>query len=86
MRSPEHYIIGWTGDQVTYYLSADKYTKVTVRPSGNEPVLKYYVQHWSNVSSGDLDSVRTSVDTLAESLEKDIMDYTGILTHSVQVR
>lgn len=86
MRAPDKYIIGWTGDQITYELSIDGRTKVTARPSGNEPVMKFYVQHRALVPAGKLNDVRSMVDALAEKLEKDILEQTDLLAESIAVR
>lgn len=72
LRHPDKYKVGRTGDQITFILSEDHRTKVTVRPSGTEPKVKYYIQHFEKVG-GNLDEVRRRVDQKAQELEKEIV-------------
>ena len=73
LRDPVIYQIGKTGDQLTFVLSEDERTRVTVRPSGTEPTIKYYVQHYRLADSDDLSRVKSAVDTEAQSMTKDIV-------------
>lgn len=72
---PERYKVGATGDQISFMLSKDARTRVTVRPSGTEPKLKYYIQHYQKVISS-LPNTKHEVDKTAEELEKAILEYT----------
>lgn len=72
-RNSAKYAVGKTGDQITFILSADKRTRVSVRPSGTEPIIKYYVQHYQTVGSNDLDKIRAATDAEAENIMKDIV-------------
>ena len=67
-RIPENYKCGATGDQLTFILSADEKTRVTARPSGTEPKMKYYVQHQEKVSI-DLAETKQRVDDDAKKIE-----------------
>lgn len=68
----ENYKTGVTGDQLTFVLSGDERVRVTVRPSGTEPKIKYYIQNYGEVS-GDLGNVKKRVDQIAYALEKAIL-------------
>lgn len=62
-----------TGEKVNilvFTFSAAGHTRVIVRPSGTEPMIKYYV----SVSSVDLGGTRISIDSLAESMLADMID------------
>lgn len=69
----QNYKTGATGDQLTFVLSSDERTRVTVRPSGTEPKIKYYIQHFGKVE-GDLETVRREVDKVAKGLEEAILN------------
>ena len=71
-RNPETYVPGWTGDQLAYYLSEDKLSKIVVRPSGTEPVAKVYIQYFSEVR-GNLAEVKQRVDKQVADLERDFV-------------
>ncbi len=73
---PQNYKVGATGDQVTFILGKDERTRVTVRPSGTEPKLKYYIQHYQKVTSS-LARTKHEVDNITEELEKAILEYTA---------
>lgn len=51
-RTEDKYIVGKTGDQITFVFSDDERTKVTVRPSGTEPIAKIYIQHYGKNREG----------------------------------
>lgn len=72
---PKSYKVGTTGDQISFILSRDGRTRVTVRPSGTEPKLKYYIQHYQKVTSS-LTTTKRQVDGVAEELERAIVEYT----------
>ena len=74
LRSPGRYRMGGSSDVITLFLSADRRSRITVRPSGTEPKLKCYVQHYGDVS-GDLDAVKDAVDSVAARLGDGILDY-----------
>lgn len=67
-RKEDKYVVGKTGDQVTFALSEDERTRVTVRPSGTEPIAKFYIQHYNKSDSGNIDKE-------IELLQKSIVDY-----------
>ncbi|MBI2327980.1 phospho-sugar mutase [Candidatus Curtissbacteria bacterium] len=70
--APDKYKTGTTGDQLTFVLSGDELTRVTVRPSGTEPKIKYYIQVYAGVS-GNLDQVKRTTDETARLLEDSIL-------------
>lgn len=74
-RQGDAYKMGATGDQLTFILSDDNRSRVTVRPSGTEPKVKYYTQHFSPVT-GDLNEVRSKTDSEAESIKQAILNFT----------
>lgn len=67
-RQPKKYVCGVTGDQISFIFSADDKTRLTVRPSGTEPKIKYYVQHQQKVA-GNLDKTKKEVDEVALAIE-----------------
>ncbi len=69
---PAKYVCGATGDQITFIFSEDEKTRLTVRPSGTEPKIKYYVQHHKKVV-GDLGQTKQAVDQLASALEQSLL-------------
>lgn len=73
-RSPEKYKVGATGDQLTYVLSNDHKSRVTVRPSGTEPKVKYYIQHFDKIDDG-LESVRNTVNQQAQAITESVINY-----------
>ena len=75
-RAPDAYRMGGSADIVTLYLSADRRTRVTVRPSGTEPKLKVYVQHYAPAGAS-LEDTKVVVDTEAAALGEAILDYCG---------
>ena len=66
-RAPDAYRMGGSADIVTLYLSQDRWTRVTVRPSGTEPKLKVYVQHYAPAGAS-LEDAKARVDLEAEAL------------------
>ncbi|MBI3963979.1 MAG: phospho-sugar mutase, partial [Candidatus Kerfeldbacteria bacterium] len=66
-RDASHYRVGMTGDMLTYILSEDGRTRVTIRPSGTEPKVKCYIQH-AAPPADSLDPVRARIDAEAEAL------------------
>ena len=77
LRSPDRYRMGGSNDIVTLFLSADRRTRITVRPSGTEPKLKCYVQHHGAVD-GDLAGVKDAVDSAAARLGEGILEYAHV--------
>lgn len=72
---PENYVVGQTGDQLTFILNKDGRTRVTVRPSGTEPKLKFYIQHYAPVDKTRLDVVKSKIDQEAEGFKNSILQY-----------
>ncbi|MBA2300413.1 MAG: phospho-sugar mutase [Chloroflexi bacterium] len=82
LRAPPRYRLGATGDMLSFVLSEDGRIRVTIRPSGTEPKLKYYVQHFASVdgdpSAGSgqaLGAAKAKVDEEARSLAEAIVAY-----------
>lgn len=67
-RRPDKYKCGATGDQITFIFSEDCKTRLTARPSGTEPKIKYYIQHQQKVV-GDLPQTKKAVDEIAQRIE-----------------
>ena len=74
--APGSYKMGGSADMLSYVLSDDGKTRVTMRPSGTEPKLKYYIQCRADVD-GSLDAVKARVDTLANDIAKAVGDWSG---------
>ncbi|MDO8626280.1 MAG: phospho-sugar mutase [Candidatus Magasanikbacteria bacterium] len=71
-RAPTKYVCGATGDQITFIFSDDSKTRLTARPSGTEPKIKYYIQHQKKVATS-LASTKTEVDAVAKKIEAAIL-------------
>ena len=71
------YAIGSGDDMITFGLSDDLRCRVTARPSGTEPKLKYYIQLFEPIGSGGVVSVREALSALALEVAKEIVDYSG---------
>ncbi|MDP2671687.1 MAG: phospho-sugar mutase [bacterium] len=80
-RRAENYVCGATGDQITFILSEDEKTKVTARPSGTEPKIKYYIQHQQKVA-GDLSQTKNQVDSLAKRIEEEMLNLQERVLHA----
>lgn len=61
------YKVGKTGDQLTFILSEDGRTRITVRPSGTEPIIKFYIQHFAKIQEGQ--------NKIVEELQTTIVGY-----------
>ena len=75
-RAPDAYRMGGSADIVTLYLSEDRRTRVTVRPSGTEPKLKVYVQHYAPAGAS-LEDTRAIVDSKTGALGDAALDRCG---------
>ena len=75
LSAPGSYKMGGSTDVVTLYLSDDRRTRVTVRPSGTEPKLKVYVQHRAAVEGGNLAAAKARVDAVADRLGEAILEH-----------
>jgi phosphoglucomutase len=76
--SRDAYAIGSGDDMITFVLSEDQRNRVTARPSGTEPKLKYYIQLYEPVASGaDVVAVREALSEKALSAAQQIVDYSG---------
>ena len=70
------YSIGSGDDMVTFALSDDLRNRITVRPSGTEPKLKYYIQLYAPVT-GDVVSVREPLSQSALGVAEEIVNLSG---------
>ena len=75
-RAPGAYRMGGSADIVTLYLSEDRRTRVTVRPSGTEPKLKIYVQHYADAGAS-LEDTKAIVDSRAAALGDAVLERCG---------
>lgn len=71
-RTEAKYKTGMTGDQLTFVLSEDGKTRVTVRPSGTEPKIKYYIQVFSTPDV-EMGTLKKKIDEKASKLEESIL-------------
>ena len=74
LSAPGSYSMGGSTDVVTLYMSEDRRTRVTVRPSGTEPKLKVYVQHRAAVE-GNLATAKVKADAVVASLGEAILEH-----------
>lgn len=80
-RKPENYKVGATSDQVTFIFSEDEKTRLTARPSGTEPKIKYYCQHHGKVN-GNLGEVKRQIDEIARNLEQAMLELQERIIHA----
>lgn len=78
-RPVEKYKCGATGDQITFVFSGEEKTRLTARPSGTEPKIKYYIQVYG--TNKDLQAVKNEIDNQAEKLEKAIIEIQEGIIH-----
>lgn len=72
------YAIGSGDDMITFVLSEDQRTRVTARPSGTEPKLKYYIQLYQPVPTGTpVASVREPLAERTMAVAREIVDLSG---------
>lgn len=61
-------------DMFTLFLSEDGRSRVTARPSGTEPKIKYYVQHYAPPGAAEeLKETRRRIDRQTEAIEQDLV-------------
>ena len=75
-KTPDSYQVGHYSDMISMYLSKDLKTRISIRPSGTEPVLKIYIQCHDTVKN-DLSSTKIAVDTKTRLLQSSIVNYIG---------
>jgi phosphoglucomutase len=75
-RRRDNYSLGSGDDMITFVLSEDQRNRVTVRPSGTEPKLKYYIQLYAPVG-GDLQSVKGPLTEDAHGVALEVVEQSG---------
>ena len=75
-KTPDSYQVGHYSDMISMYLSKDLKTRISIRPSGTEPILKIYIQCHDTVKN-DLCSTKIAVDNKTRLLQSSIVNYIG---------
>jgi phosphoglucomutase/phosphomannomutase len=70
------YALGKADDILTFWLSPDKKSRVTLRPSGTEPKLKYYVQLYEPAVD-DLARVKARYEAEARAVALDLVEWSA---------
>lgn len=66
-RQEGKYKVGKSGDQLTFVLSEDNRSRITVRPSGTEPIIKFYIQHYNKTDE--------DMEQQSKALQESIVSY-----------
>ena len=67
-RDESVYKTGSAKDMITFVFSDDELCRITARPSGTEPKVKYYIQFWGDFKD------KESIDRDAENVESGILE------------